>query len=336
VNPDPTDPMSRVDSVERLLAMYGAESEESYYDCEGPLENGLCLIRWRGGDPRRARDELAELLTRRLSDDELHRATMPFVARPAGTDMRTFLAYLLRRTDAALATPPPAEDEYGILIGHGMCHRSRFFDRAGAELAARDVLRANEFRLRAWAQDQAGTLRLHLVADLGRTIGTYRPTDLSGRPCGDPVPTSTCAVLMRIDRTSGRPYIGTCYPDALVDPAARERYPDLAALFGGFFGQDLQALDRTYWWAEDTFHGRTGPAVIARITEQLGDLLAAAPPRPADASDMVRDEGSGRYGWRPDTWLRVVVHDLGSCAGPLDMVRWVSGLHRRCVELAWR
>lgn len=330
------DPMDPVDSLERLLAMYSADSEEDYYDCEGPLENALWLIRWREGDPRRARDELAELLTRPLSDEQLHHATMPYVARPAAVDMRTFLQFLLRRTDAALAGSPARD--YGIRAGHGMCHRSRFPDRATAELAARDVLRANESRLRSWADDPAGTLRLHLVADLGRPVGSYRPMQSDGRPVGDPVETSTGVVLMQRDPRSGRPYIATCYPDAPIETSTRERYPDLVTLFGTFFGQDVDALERTFWWAEDTFHRCTDPAVVARAAEQLGDLLAATPARPADGSDAVgKDAPDGRDPFfRPDAWLRARVHDLGSCAGPLDMLRWVTGLHRRCLELTWR
>ncbi|MFZ0157521.1 MAG: contact-dependent growth inhibition system immunity protein [Kineosporiaceae bacterium] len=308
------------DTLEQFRDFYSPHAEEKFFDADGPWQVGVNHVRGSGGDLGRVRRELAAVLAEDLTDAELHLRTVSLVMVPAGRDARTFLEYLLRRLDEAISDPRPADldgggsGDEGLVWGEGVLHRSRFSDRAAAELATRDVLRANENHFRAWAADPQGTPRLHLVADLGRVVGTCRGVDGNGRIAGEPTPVTACAVLMRLDADTGRPVVVTSYPEPSVSETTRRRYPDLTGLFGGFFGQDLRVVDHDFWSAERHFHVTTAPTVVARAVDQLGRLLTDQPTEQA---------------------LRAAVHDLGSCLNPADMRRWVSGLLLRATDLEW-
>ncbi len=309
------------DTLSSFCRSYSPHAEEDFFDADGPWQVALHHLRADGGDLGRVRRELAEVLAEDLTDPELHRRTISLVALPAGRDVRAFLEYLLRRIDEAVADPPAARPgavgapDEGLVWGEGVLHRSRFTDRATAELATRGVLRHHETRFRSWAADPGGTPRLHLVTDLGRVIGSYRGVDGEGRLVGEPEAATVCAVLLRLDAGTGRPVVVTAYPEPDAAPATRERYPDLVGLFGGHFGQDVRAVDQDSWSAERRFHSDSDPAVIARAVAQLDRLLADHP---------------------TDQALRAAVHDLGSCLNPVDLRRWVVGLLRRATDLDWR
>jgi len=314
------------DGLARLLGRYGEDDEQSFYDCEGPLEAAMAQMRWAGLTPQRGRDELAALLASGLPPDELARRTLPY-GLPAGRSVAEFLGYLLTRVDAELAHPAPVDADPGMIDrpDHPMRHHSRFRDRETADRATTQVLRANEQRFRDWAADPAGVSRLWLAADLGEEVGTVTATErlaqrqlrglgLPSDPVPEPVPATTCVTVLRMDHRSGRPVVLASYPELPVDPRAGERWPELTALFGGFFHQDAVAVDGSFWRAERRFHELSPAPVVAAVAAGLSRLLADAP----DQAELGRR-----------------LHSLGSCTLPDDTVRWVTGLRRRITALTW-
>ena len=318
--PDPADGLAH------LLGRYGEDDEESYYDCEGPLEAAIAQIRWAGLTPQRGRDELAALLAADLPPDELARRTLPY-GLPAGGSVREFLRYLLTRVDAELAAPSPPDADPGLVDrpNDPMRHHSRFRDRETADRATTQVLAAHEQRFRDWARDPAGVSRLWLAADLREVIGTVTATErlaqrqlrglgLPSDPVPEPVPASTCVTVLRRDSASGRPVVLASYPELPVDPLAALRWPELTPLFGGFFHQDAVAVDGSFWRAERRFHELSSAEVVAGVAAALDRLLAEQPSH----ADLGR-----------------LLHSLGSCTLPDDAVRWVTGLRRRITALTW-
>jgi hypothetical protein len=225
-----------------------------------------------------------------------------------------------------------------------------FTDLSVANEAATQVLRRHETRCRQWAADPKGQPRLHLYADLGRPLGTVTdlthvtdladsadPADRADRAdradLADPAdladladradladpqrgsrrPVTGCVVLMRRDPASGKPFIATAHPERSLPQRVRERRPDLAFLFGGYFGQDLHSLDGTTWRAERAVNEAMPAAVRERVVGQLTAML--------DDDD--------------DELLRAEVEALGSYVRPLQLRRWVIGLRRRMIELNW-
>ncbi|WP_143448007.1 RNase A-like domain-containing protein [Kineosporia sp. R_H_3] len=198
---------------------------------------------------------------------------------------------------------------------------SRFTDEETGNAAATEVLRANESLLRAWSDDPAGPWRLHLYADLGRPVGhylsgdevqAYRQADPGSAPQPERHAATGCVVVMRRDRETRRPYVATAYPEKRLPAGARERYPDLPLLLGGYLGQDYGALDGNRWVAERNYNTSTPAAVRERAADQLVRLLAS-----------------------DDATLRADVEALGSYVMPDALRRWVTGLHRRMTRLDW-
>ncbi len=309
-----------MDGLRYLLIGYREESREEFYDCDAALEAGVRQMRQFGRTPRRGRDELAELLALDLSDFDLARRTI-WPDLPAGGSTHEFLRYVLTRVDAELAHPAVLDADLGRIDDRAqpMAHRSRFPDKDTAEEATTLVLRAHEDRFRSWAADQQGVARLWLAADLGRPIGWVTPWPRRAQlDRGEPLPprieTSTCVAVLRMEESVDRPVVLASYPELPLDPAVRERWPDLTALLGGYFNQDTVQLNGSFWDAERAFNELSSPEVIARVADSLDRLLAEGQTHPE---------------------LRETLHSLGSCTLPDDTVRWVTGLHRRMTQIDW-
>jgi len=239
-------------------------------------------------------------------------------ALPAGATWASWLRYLRSHLEEF---NPRRKPQTIVTDGHVLPRASRFDDKEAGNHAATDVLRANENVLRAWSAGHDGTWRLHLYADLDRSVGTYLDSAevQAYRASGDDPalrPTSHeatgCVVVMRRDHSTGKPHIATAHPEMSLPPGPRERYPDLPLLFGGYFGQDYTGLDGNRWSAERNINRSTDAAVRERLAEQLTRLLA-----------------------EDDETLRTSVEALGSYVLPKAMRRWVTGLHRRMTCLAW-
>jgi hypothetical protein len=308
------------DGLRYLLIGYGEESDEQFFDCEGPLEFGMDQMRRWGLSPERGRGELAETLALDLSDESLARRTTR-MSTPAGGSTREFLRYLLTRVDLELAHPSPLDADLGMIDRQDepMAHLGGFFEEGIIEECHDGVMLANEDRVKAWLDDQAGVSRLWLAADLGRPIGVVEPqlrlAQLQrGEPEPDPIETSTCVIVLRMDHSIGLPVVEGGYPELPHDPEVPRRWPELVALFGGFFHQETLRHHGSFWRAERAFHDLSSPEVVAGVTAALDRLLAQGQTH----AELCR-----------------TLHSLGSCVLPDDAVRWVTGLGRRMTELDW-
>jgi len=329
------DDLPRPRALELLLDHLGPESPLLHVDPDEPVERAVRA--GLQGDPGFA-DRLVGELTAVLEEaggDE-HRlvtALRPRGPLPAGADWDGWARYvrsLIPRITAGgpeFPEPEPGSGPTGlpVPIPPGL-----FADLATGNGAATEVLRRHEAQARAWFADPRGQLRLHLYADLGRPVGTAGeltartahtgdgPGDRAGSAdrVGSEARTGPeltgCVVLMRRDTATEQPFVASSYPERSLPEQVRARMPDLAFLFGGYFGQDLHALDRTSWSAERSLNETISPAVRGSLIEQLDRLLAG-----------------------DDDALRVQVEALGSYVLPRRLRRWVKGLRRRMAELDW-
>jgi hypothetical protein len=302
-----------------MLSCYAPHSEETAIDPDAPAEEAVSY--WRGDDFVVAfAAEIASIVELLAAKDEERAGDLlqMHTPLPAGRSWRGWVSYI---GDHALAHHARHLPQTDVDDGHALPRASRFLDKDTGNAAATDVLRVNESRLRAWSASHDGTTRLHLYADLGRTVGTYLEqgeVEAFRRSGKDPALEPTrheatgCVVLMRRHHETGQPYVATAYPEVALPLAARERHPDLPLLFGGYFGQDYGSLDANRWSAERNVNVSTAPAVRARIVAQLADLLD-----------------------RDDETLCSDVEALGSYVMPKALRRWVTGLHRRMTRLQW-
>jgi hypothetical protein len=242
------------------------------------------------------------------------------VALPAGRTWVGWLHYLRSYLEDFY---PHRKPQTQVTDGAALPRASRFDEKETGNAAATEVLRVNESTLRAWAADPDEPWRLHLYADLGRRVGDYLLADEVAayrRAGSDPAlrppahEATGCVVLMRRDAQTKQPYIATAHPEKALPIEARQRYPDLPLLFGGYFGQDYTALDENRWAAERNFNYSTVPATRERISDQLAQLLLTT----------------------DDDVLRSQVEALGSYVLPVAIRSWVTGLHRRMTRLEWR
>ncbi len=318
-----------------LLRDFGAGAAERFVDADAPVERGLRRLTATGaGGVGVVLGHLGEVVAAAGGDDADLAARLglrPPV--PAGGSWHAWCRYLQGWLPQAGATPAgdPAGDPGDDPPGDGeragvLSWVSRFADAATADRATTEVLRAHEGALRAWAADPAGARRLFLRADLGRTLGVVLrrspgPGGVAGTgpraEAGGGAPARRCAVLLGRVGAGGSPAILAAYPEP--DPAAavaallaRGPYPDLPLLFGGHFGQDVDAIDGTCWGAERSFNQGTPLPTRQRVADQLGILLGEGDPR-----------------------LLALVEGLGCAIPPAGLRRWVEGLRRRVLRLDW-
>jgi hypothetical protein len=295
-----------------LRDRFGPEAPLVYLDPDEPLE---ALLRTGSTTDPAVADLLEAQLAALLEHAGQNEASLvaafePLSPLPAGSSWLGWMRYvrsLIPRVAAGgVEFPDPGPQPAGAPVP---VPSAAFTDLGVANEAATRVLRRHEARCRQWAADPNGQPRLHLYADLGSPVGTATDlTDLAAAPG----PATGCVVLMGRDPLSGKPFIVTSHPERSLPQRPRERRPDLAFLFGGYFGQDLHSLDGTTWRAERAVNEAMPAAVRARVADQLTGLLH-------DTDDQ----------------LRVEVEALGSYVLPIQLRRWVIGLRRRMTELDW-
>lgn len=249
-----------------------------------------------------AERELTEILAAAPDDAAIMPVLADFavdhVALPEGNSWRAWVVQVLARVREALAEPatisPDQVNGLGLLARTG-----RFTDLETANAAATDVLRAHEERVRAWSQDAGGWWRLHLYADLARPVGVVLERTPGGAPAENTTPASGTVVLMR-RLPDGQVYVATAYPELPLDVAVRERFADLCTVFGGYFGQDMDAVP---WEMRGNLLACTGDPARSRMREQLAELLTLGDPQ-----------------------LGAAVHALGSYVAPVPLRPWVQRL----------
>lgn len=236
------------------------------------------------------------------------------IALPGGSTAHTWFRDLSMHLDEYHrdGSPPVISTD-----GSQLPRVTTFPDEATANAASTAVLRAHESTVRAWSDDPGSTWRLHLYADLGEQVGEeLRREEVEASHAGsappEKHPVQGCVVLLRKDPETRQPFVAVTYADISLPTEARERFPDLPLLFGGYFGQDYAELDRDRWAAERNLNFSTPPAVKDRMASQLADLLT-----------------------QDDDTLRRDVEALGSYVLPDAMRRWVTGLHRRMTRIDW-
>ena len=298
-----------------LLGWYFAGVERKSLDSDAQAEKAVSS--WPEGRLDVLREEIARAIEVLAAQDveEGGRWLSLFCALPVGSSYAEWLRYL----DTYLPEfwphrRPQTNGRDGILLPK----ITTFVDKATANAAASAVNHTHAGTLRAWADDLDSPWRLHLYADLGTGVGhQIRREDVEAYQAGSappPVkhPVTGCVVLFRKDPQTREPFIAVTYPERSLPTDARDRYPDLPLLFGGYFGQDYTELDDNRWAAERNVNGSTPPAVKHRIASQLAELLT-----------------------QDDDTLRRDVEALGSYVLPDAMRRWVTGLHRRMTRIDW-
>ena len=268
-------------------------------------------------DPMRAEAARALDVLRDLDPEEAVRWLSLQIALPAGGSAYAWMSYLT--THLAEFYPrrsPSTTGSDGIALP-----RVSTFHGEGASKAAVDAVNAaHAATIRAWADDADGPWRLHLYADLGEEVGHHLRQDEVEAYKRDPGtaprprrhPCTGSVVMWRKHPETRQPFVALAYPEIALPTAARERFPDLPLLFGGYFGQDYSEVDRDRWAAERNLNGSTPQPVRDRIARQLEELLD-----------------------QDDEALRRDVEALGSYVLPRALRRWATGLHRRMTRLDW-
>ncbi|HEU4675360.1 MAG TPA: contact-dependent growth inhibition system immunity protein [Motilibacteraceae bacterium] len=181
---------------------------------------------------------------------------------------------------------------------------SSWADRETAEAAVTEVLRAHRAFVEAWAADAQGQPRIWMSADLGRELGEVmlraeHPGDAPAR-----VSSGVTQAVVVMARVPEGVFVQTSYPDLPLDPRWPQRFPDLAHIFGGWFGQDWDEEFGTVYNAFDMVTRRLHAPARDRAVAQLGELLAL-----------------------PEPDVQAALHALGSYAVPEQAAAWVERLH---------
>lgn len=298
-------------ALRHLLDAFPPHADEDFLDPDSPAEWALHYYDEAALGPISALPhQLADVLLQVQGDDAALAGRLGmFVPVPAGGTWHAWCRYLQAWLPQAWQQPEldPQAPEWGRLW-----RASRFTDPESANRAVTDVLRARQDRFRSWAAAPAGPPRLYLYADLGRELGTVKHRRGPDDPDGPVQPVTACAVLMGRDPHGDTPVVYAAYPEIALAPDAADRYPDLALLFGGYFGQDYDVLDGTRWAAERSFNTVTPAAVRDRVVGQLESLLG-----------------------EPEEGIGAAIEALGCYVRPVQARRWVRGLHRRMTLVDW-
>jgi hypothetical protein len=297
-------------ALRHLMRWFSPSAEVDFIDPDEPVEWALDAL------PEQPElgtlDDLLAQIGRELGaypeeEDLSTRLAMKVFTPTAGT-WRAWWEYLLEWMPQVWANPvldPRVHDTYPLP------RASRFTDQETANRSVTEVLGAHEQRFREWAGDTSGPRRLHLYADLGREIGRVVARGADGRP-SDPQPARAVAVTMSRLADSEQVVVAAAYPELVLASTARDRLPDLPGLFGAYFGQDYASLDHHRWRAEWRFNTRATPRQRQLVAGQLLELLAE------HDADLLAD-----------------VEALGSYVLPVQLRRWVTGLHRRITVPDW-
>jgi hypothetical protein len=291
-----------------LLRAYNVFREREAFEPDAGAQRAVRGLARVGG--RTAVENLvaqAHGLLEEAGGDEDRVRERTWFALPSGVTRSAWLAYL-QRWAPAFAADPLGDDPDDPLDGLRL-RAARFDDQQTANEATTAVLRVYEDRVRAWAADPSETPRLYLHSEVGREIGGYVERTADG-------PTrrraTAAVVIMDVAFPEERPYVAASYPEASLDPRVHDRYPALPLLFGGYFGQDWDALDGSLWSAEWAYNTATSAELRRSAAGQLELLLA-----------------------QDDAGLLATVDALGTGVLPAHLRRWVKALHRRMTSLGW-
>ncbi|HEU4675359.1 MAG TPA: RNase A-like domain-containing protein [Motilibacteraceae bacterium] len=278
-------------------------TSEAYVDVVEVLDVGLHALALDG----RLHDVVAE--TRRLreeiDDDEdllLHRLVGSDVFLPTGVldvDLQLLAARALHWVEHGL---PPVRPYFGTPAP--LPRVSSWSDRETAEAAVSEVLRAHRSFVESWAANPEGQPRIWVSADLRRELGAVmlRAEEPGEEPRRLSSEVTQAVVVMA--RVPEGVFVRTSYPDLPLDPEWASRLPDLAHVFGAWFGQDMAEDGRTVYKTFFLVAARLNEPARTRVVAQLGQLMRL-----------------------PEPDVRSALHALGSYALPEQADVWLERLH---------
>jgi hypothetical protein len=273
---------------------------ERYTDPVAALDGGIGEAKALGFASGDCREELAEL----LADPEAPR----LLEELGGGRLRNLAVRLgvgaLCESTASRFELLGIKQSGGYLESMPLPRVSSWTDRETAEAAVTEVLRAHRPFVEAWAADAQGQPRIWMSADLGRELGEVM---LRAEQAGDAparVSSGVTQAVVVMARVPEGVFVQTSYPDLPLDPQWPQRFPDLAPVFGGWFGQDWDEEFGTVYYAFDMVTRRLHAPARDRAVAQLGELLAL-----------------------PEPDVQAALHALGSYAVPEQSAAWVERLH---------
>lgn len=296
---------SRFPRLDQVLGLFHMGFESEVLDADLYLEHLLWADR-ENGHLSTVVSEIDDLAGECPDEETAARALREWLSMtglPDATSYREFLLHVRARAHGAQDGSWPVADSrgYSDLV---IPRAGRFLDEEAANGAARDVLRAHERQVRAWADDGDGLALQYYVADVGDVVGKVLRQGQE-----EPEPVAWTAVVMARRPETGDVYVYDAYPEIVLDQGPAERWPDLPHLFGGYFGD---VPDRP-WPAQLTFQRETRDPARRRIARQLDDLLEL-----------------------DDADLRHAVESLGSYVLPETLLRrWVERIRWRMDAFDW-
>lgn len=292
--------MSGFPCLDEVFGQFWEGALERYSDPVAVLDGGIGEARALGFTASDCREEVAELLTHPDSTDLLEEL--------GGTQVRNLAVRVGVETFCESAATrfarQGASQTGGYLDPVPLPRVSSWADRETAEAAVTEVLRANRSFVEDWAANPQGQPRIWMSADLGRDLGQVMQR--AEQPGDDPVRvgsgvTQAVVVMARVPEGV---FVQTSYPDLPLDPQWPQRFPDLAHVYGGWFGQDWDEEFGTPYRAFDMVARRLHEPARARAVAQLGELMAL-----------------------PEPEVRAALHALGSYAVPEQSAAWAERLH---------
>jgi hypothetical protein len=286
-------------------------SEVDHLDPDQPAEFQLlhCRNATLEEEAALAIEQLRWLMEGCQGDDQrLASATRLQVGLPVGCSYYAWCDYLLTFIPEVATAP----DEFHLNDTNSaldLPRVSRFPDFEHGKEVMLAVLERNRPRIEAWGGNPLGFRRLQVYAEFDQPVGEMDFSTAEEKR--DPVPAHGAVVVLALHPRQG-PVPLCAYPEMSLPVEARDEYPDLATLFGGYFGQDLDLLDHNRFIAERELNEGLSARNRKILAEQLEALL---------------DEG--------DRKIRESVRALGSYVEPTNIRRWVTGLHRRMTRVDW-
>lgn len=255
------------------------------------LDEGVREARGRG---REAARELRQLLA-----DEPDAKSVSRTLSALGLDEAWYLPgdphsqYLLaaRRMEAY----PANGSEYVDAPAVPLERSSRWLTEQTAEATVRRTLEHFRGELELWMRDRGGLPRVCLSLEFEEQLGW-----VSSR--GDDTVASSCAVVVAWDPV--QPIVKASYPDLTQEPRWREGLPDLAHVFGGYFGQHTLSEFGNEWNAFGAVLNWFDPPARGRVVDELAQLLTL-----------------------PEPEAQIAVRNLGSYVVPPDTLGWLERLH---------
>ncbi|MGN6331480.1 MAG: contact-dependent growth inhibition system immunity protein [Motilibacteraceae bacterium] len=291
--------MSSFPCLVEVFGQFWEGALERYADPVAALDGGTGEARALGFVPGDCREEVAELLA--------HAEALSLIEELGGGRLRNLAVRrgveVLCETTATRFELSETGQAGGYLEPVPLPRVSSWADRETAEAAVTEVLRAHRSFVEAWAADAQGQPRIWMSADLGRELGEVmlraeQPGDAPAR-----ISSGVTQAVVVMARVPEGVFVQTSYPDLPLDPQWPQRFPDLAHLYGGWFGQDWDEEFGTLYYAFDVVTRRLHAPARDRVVAQLGELLAL-----------------------PEPDVQAALHALGSYAVPEQAAAWVERL----------